>query len=80
MDSGWKCHILFVPVRTSQLGLVVLRMGRLISGQQVGLAFSSAASLLAALGPCQPWIVLHERAMRDMLEPIGVAQIRIDAR
>jgi hypothetical protein len=38
----------FVPVRVSEAGTLALRTGRLLSGQRVGLAFTSAAALLSA--------------------------------
>ena len=59
--------------------MVALRTGRLPSGQRVGLAFTSATLLLSELGPGQPWIRLHEEAMRDMLGPAGIDEIRVDA-
>jgi len=79
MDAKDECHLLFVPVRESGSGVLALRTGRLPSGQRVGLAYTSAATLLSALGQGQPWIRLHEDAMRDMLEPAGIDQIRVDA-
>ena len=79
MDAKGDCHLLFVPVRESGSGMLALRTGRLPSGQRVGLAFTSAASLLAELGPGQPWIRLHEDAMRDMVGPAGIDEIRVDA-
>jgi len=69
MGAKGDCHLLFVPVRESGSGMLALRTGRLPSGQRVGLAFTSAASLLSELGPGQPWIRLHEDAMRGMLAP-----------
>ena len=47
MDAKGDCHLLFVPVRESGSGMLALRTGRLPSGQRVGLAFTSAASLKA---------------------------------
>ena len=79
MDARGDCHLLFVPVRESGSGVLALRTGRLPSGQRVGLAFTSATSLLSELGPGQPWIRLHEDAMRDMLGPAGMEEIRVDA-
>jgi hypothetical protein len=79
MDVTGECHLLFVPVRESGSGVLALRTGRLPSGQRVGLAYTSAAALLSALGPGQPWIRLHEDAIRDMLQPAGIDQIRVDA-
>jgi hypothetical protein len=40
----------FVPVRESQAGTLALRTGRLRSGERVGLAFTSEASLLLTMG------------------------------
>jgi len=80
MDAEDECQLLFVPVRESGSGMLALRAGRLPSGQRVGLGFTSEASLLSVLGPRQPWIRLHEDALRDMLVPIGVDQIKVDAR
>ena len=79
MSAKGDCHLLFVPVRESGSGALALRTGRLPSGPRVGLAYTSAAALLSALGPGQSWIRLHEDAMRDMLEPAGIDQIRVDA-
>jgi len=79
MDAKGDCHLLFVPVRESGSGVLALRTGWLPSGQRVGLACTSAAALLATLGPGQPWIRLHEDAMRDMLGPAGIDEIRVDA-
>jgi hypothetical protein len=79
MDAKGDCHVLFVPVRESGSGMLALRTGRLPSGQRVGLAFTSAASLRSELGSGQPWIRLHEDAMRDMLGPAGIGEIRVDA-
>lgn len=79
MDANGDSHLLFVPVRESGSGMLALRTGRLPSGQRVGLAFTSAPSLLSELGPGQPWIRLHEDAMRDMLGPAGIDEIRVDA-
>jgi hypothetical protein len=64
MDAEGDSRLLFVPVRDIGSGVLALRTGRLPSGQRVGLAFTSTASLLAALGPGQPWIRLRESACR----------------
>jgi len=79
MDAKAECHLLFVPVRESVSGTLALRTGRLAAGPQVGLAFTSLASLRSVLGSAQPWIRLHEDAIRDLLEPAGIDQIRVDA-
>jgi hypothetical protein len=71
---------LFVPVRASisQPGLISVRTGRLASGLPIGLAFTSEASLLSALGPQQQWALICEQALLDMLAPLGIDHIRID--
>jgi hypothetical protein len=70
--------IFLVPVRTSTAGTLALRTGRLLTGERVGLAFTSEASLLLAMGPSQQWARLGYRAMRDMLAPLGIKHVRID--
>jgi hypothetical protein len=70
----------FVPVRTSKAGTLALRTGRLASGERVGLAFMSEASLLLTLGPSQEWIHLDGQALKDMLAPLGVEHVRVDPR
>ncbi len=76
MDAD--CQLLFVPVHETRSGTLALCTARLVSGQRVGLAFTSEALLLSAEGPGQHWIRLHEQAMHDMLAPIGVDQIRVN--
>jgi hypothetical protein len=70
----------FVPVRKSRAGTLALQTGRLPSGERVGLAFTSHASLLLTLGPSQEWIHLCRQALDDMLVPLGVEHVRIDPR
>jgi hypothetical protein len=67
-------------VRESKSGALSLRTGRLISGERVGLAFTSEASLLMTLGPSQQWIRLAPDALRAMLAPLGVTCLRVDPR
>jgi hypothetical protein len=67
-----------VPVRTSKAGVLALRTGRLLTGERIGLAFTSEASLLLAMGPSQQWTRLGYGAMLDMLAPLGVRHVRID--
>jgi hypothetical protein len=69
-----------VPVRETRAGTVSLQTGRLISGERVGLAFTSEASLLMTLGPSQQWIWLAPGALRAMLAPLGITCIRVDPR
>lgn len=69
-----------VPVRESKAGTLALQTGQLISGERVGLAFTSEASLLLTLGPAQRWIWLAPGALRTMLAPLGVTGVRVDPR
>jgi hypothetical protein len=71
-------HTLIVPVRKSKAGSLALQTGRLSSGERVGLAFTSEASLLLTLGPSQAWIRLGDQALKDMLAPLGVEHVRVD--
>jgi hypothetical protein len=71
-------HTFIVPVRKSKAGSLALQTGRLSSGERVGLAFTSEASLLLTLGPSQAWIRLGGQALRDMLAPLGVEHVRVD--
>ena len=71
-------HTFFVPVRASRAGTLALKTGRLRSGERVGLAFTSRASLLLTLGPSQESIQLGGQALQAMLLPLGVEQVRID--
>jgi hypothetical protein len=80
MRSTPMRHPCFVPVRTSQAGTLALRTGRLLSGERVGLAFTSEASLLLTLGPSQQWIRLDADALLYMLQPLGVKHVRVDPR
>ena len=70
--------IYLVPVRTTKAGTLALRTGRLLTGERIGLAFTSEASLLLAMGPAQEWARLGYGAMRDMLAPLGIQNVRID--
>lgn len=71
-------HTYLVPVQASTTGALVLRTGRLLSGERVGLAFTSEASLRLTLGPSGQWAVLDGEALRDMLAPLGVEHFRVD--
>jgi hypothetical protein len=73
-------HTFFVPVRTSKAGTLALHTGRLNSGERIGLAFTSEASLLLTLGPSQQWVRLDGQALKDMLAPLGVEHVRVDPR
>jgi hypothetical protein len=79
MDAGPEGHQPFlVPVSSSPSGTLALLTGRLASGERVGLAFTSEESLRAVLGPWQQWTRMCEEALRGMLTPIGVEQVRVD--
>jgi hypothetical protein len=71
-------RILLVPVNDGPYGFLILRTGRLASGEPTGLAFTSAGSLTRALGPDQRWTPLSEPALRALLLPLGIDQIRVD--
>jgi hypothetical protein len=68
---------MIVPVRTVS-GMVSLRCGRLPAGERVGIAFTTEAHLAAVMGAGQPWIQVSERALREMLEPLGVTRVQVD--
>ena len=68
----------FVPVLTSRAGTLSVQTGRLPSGERVGLAFTSQASLLLAFGPPQQFVHLAGPALTGLLAPLGVKQFRID--
>jgi hypothetical protein len=69
-----------VPVQASKAGALVLRTGRLRSGERIGLAFTSETSLRLALGSWEQWAVLDGQALKDMLAPLGVKHVRVDPR
>ena len=66
-----------MPVRTGP-GMVCLRCGRLPTGERTGIAFTSEARLAAVMGADQPWIHLHDQAMKAMLAPLCVTRIQVD--
>ncbi|MFB9837228.1 SAV_915 family protein [Actinoallomurus acaciae] len=71
--------LMVVPVRSGS-GTVSLRCGRLPGGERVGIAFTTEARLVEAMGADQAWIRIHERAMRAMLAPLGVTRLQVDPR
>ena len=71
-------HKLLVPVRTTAVGTLALRTGRLSSGERTGLAFTSRDALVRALGPSQQWTDLSWEALLDMVAPLGIEHIRVD--
>jgi hypothetical protein len=66
-----------VPVRT-KAGAASLRCGRLPNGERVGIAFTTADRLTEVMGADQPFIHLHERALKAMLAPLGVTRVQVD--
>jgi hypothetical protein len=68
---------MIVPVRNVS-GMVSLRCGRLPTGERVGIAFTAKAHLVAVMGAGQPWIQMSERALGEMLEPLGVTRVQVD--
>ena len=71
-------HKLLVPVRTTAAGALVLRVGRLPSGERTGLAFTREDKLAQVLGPSQKWTDMSWEALLDLLEPLGIEQVRVD--
>ncbi|MFF5051637.1 SAV_915 family protein [Micromonospora sp. NPDC000663] len=68
-----------VPVRDIPGRLVrTLRTGRSPQGQRVGIAFTRADLLVAAMGADQRWEELCESALRGMLRPLGIDVIQVD--
>jgi hypothetical protein len=68
----------FIPVRESKAGTLALQTGRLRTGERVGLAFTTEASLLLTMGSAPRWVRLGSQALKDMLAPLGVRHIRVD--
>ena len=68
----------FIPVRESKAGTFALQTGRLRTGERVGLAFTTEASLLLTMGSSPQWVRLDRQALKDMLAPLGVRHIRVD--
>ncbi|MFF3605019.1 SAV_915 family protein [Streptomyces sp. NPDC002463] len=68
---------LCVPVRPGSGGCVT-RLFRTPVGGRTAVAFTGPARLRAVLGDAQPWIALAEPALRALMEPLGVRELRID--
>ncbi|MFF2777592.1 SAV_915 family protein [Streptomyces sp. NPDC058052] len=68
---------LCVPVRPGPRACVT-RLFRTPFGDRTAVAFSGPARLREALGAAQPWIVLAEPALRALVEPLGIRELRID--
>ncbi|GGY39566.1 SAV_915 family protein [Streptomyces omiyaensis] len=73
-----RARRLCVPVRPGPGGCVP-RLFRTPVGDRTAVAFSAPARLTEVLGAAQPWIVLAEPALRALVEPLGVRELRIDA-
>lgn len=71
-------RMLLVPVQASKTGALAVRIGRLPSGERVGLAFTSESAVTQMLGPSQQWIHLAARTLAALLAPLGVEQITVD--
>ncbi|WP_328907212.1 hypothetical protein OG230_31885 [Streptomyces sp. NBC_00234] len=69
--------LLCVPVRPGAEGCVT-RLFRTPVGGRTAVAFTDADRLTAVLGAAQPWIVLAEPALRALMEPLGIHELRID--
>lgn len=76
----WVANTFLVPVRVRDDGTLALKTGRLRSGERVGLAFTTEASLLLTMGKSGQWVRLDGDALRDMLIPLGVRHVRVDPR
>jgi len=70
--------LLHVPVSVCSMNIVTIRTGRLSSGERIGLGFTSAAGLAAVFGPGQAWIVIHLRALHEMLACLGITIVQVD--
>ncbi|WP_435971769.1 SAV_915 family protein [Streptomyces sp. Qhu_M48] len=68
---------LCVPVRPGTCGCVT-RLFRTPVGGRTAVAFTDPERLRAVLGADQPWIRLAEPALRALLEPLDVRELRID--
>ncbi|MEU3692618.1 SAV_915 family protein [Streptomyces narbonensis] len=73
LPAGRLC----VPVRPGSGGCVT-RLFRTPVGGRTAVAFTGPERLRAVLGAAQPWIVLAEPALRALMEPLGVRELRID--
>jgi hypothetical protein len=70
--------LILVPVRSGIAASYTLRTARLVTGERTGLAFTSEATLLLALGPSQQRVRLSSHAPRYMLAPPGITHVRVD--
>ncbi|WP_157855772.1 SAV_915 family protein [Streptomyces aureocirculatus] len=71
--------LLYVPVRPNPAGAFAVRTARPGAGQRrVGLAFTAEGLLYAALGETQRWTRLSAPALRALLRPLGIDDVRLD--
>ncbi|MEV4940666.1 SAV_915 family protein [Streptomyces zaomyceticus] len=73
LPAGRLC----VPVRPGTRGCAI-RLLRTPVGGRTAVAFTDPARLRAVLGADQPWIPLAEPALRSLMEPLDVRELRID--
>ena len=76
IEEGAVSDLLVVPVLKGPTALS-LRQFHTPTSELMVLAFTSPADLTNALGPDQPWVLLSESALRDMVD--GLAGRRIIA-
>ncbi|MEU7123083.1 SAV_915 family protein [Streptomyces zaomyceticus] len=73
LPAGRLC----VPVRPGTRDCAI-RLFRTPVGARTAVAFTDPARLRAVLGADQPWIPLAEPALRALVEPLDVRELRID--
>jgi hypothetical protein len=65
-------------VRPGRSGDVIFEVRELPGGRRVMPVFSTAARLVAALGPYQPWVALPLRNIREIMGGTGVYSVVLD--
>ena len=70
--------LVWVPVRVCGEGIVVIRIGRLLSGKMVGICFTSPRRLATVCGSEQEWAVIRFWVLRELLAPLDIDVIQID--
>ncbi|MFG2899146.1 SAV_915 family protein [Streptomyces zaomyceticus] len=73
LPAGRLC----VPVRPGTSGCAI-RLFRTPVGGRTAVAFTAPARLRAVLGADQAWIPLAEPALRSLMEPLDVRELRVD--
>jgi hypothetical protein len=51
-----------------------------LSGETVGLAFTSVGQLVKAMGEDQPWICLPVRTLKDFYAAMGINRLMVNAK